>query len=98
MQNHISNILGVKHRFLQTLQSKKKQGLLVYKDARSYNNKRKSFSDENKQQTIAHVNSFPRDVSHYGRFKSKKEYLSPYLNYSRLFFGFKEKYPNTNIS
>lgn len=28
------NILGVKHSFLQTLQSKKKQGSSVYKDAR----------------------------------------------------------------
>lgn len=37
------NILGVKHRFLQTLQSKKKQGLSVYKDVRSYNALTKKF-------------------------------------------------------
>ncbi|XP_050523772.1 uncharacterized protein LOC126895671 [Daktulosphaira vitifoliae] len=89
------NILGVKHRFLQTLQSKKKQGLSVYKDARLGNPKRKSFSNENRQQIIDHINSFPRNASHYGRYKSKKEYLSPDLNYSRLFpyiwEGFKYK-------
>lgn len=55
------NIFGIKHRFLQSLQSKKKQGLSVYKDVRSNNAKRKSFSSENTQQIIDHVNSFPRD-------------------------------------
>lgn len=44
------------------------------------------------------MNSFPRDISHYGRSKSEKEYLSPDLNYSRLFLAFKNKYPNTKVS
>lgn len=101
MQNYISKYSRCKtyiYRFLQTLQSKKKQGLSVYKDVRSYNAKRKSFSGENRQQIIEHVNGFPTDVSHYGRSKSEKEYLSPDLNYSRLLFAFKKKYQNTNIS
>ena len=73
-------IFGVRHRFLQTLQGRKKNGISVYVDNRKGNAHRKTFNDSDQQKIKDHINSFPRDESHYGRAKSCKEYLSPDLN------------------
>lgn len=45
-----------------------------------------------------HINLFPRNVSHYSRFKSEREYLSGDLNFSRMFAAFKEKYSDSGVS
>ncbi|KAE9536991.1 hypothetical protein AGLY_006798 [Aphis glycines] len=59
---------------------------------------RSKFTDADKNLIIEHVNSFPRDESHYGRKKSKKEYLSQDLNISRLFRSFKDKFPDSPVT
>lgn len=45
-----------------------------------------------------HIDSFPRDVGHYNRDRSDKEYLSGDLNVNRLFKAFEKKYPGTKMS
>lgn len=47
---------------------------------------------------IQHISNFPREVSHYGRMKSNREYLSQDLNINRLYRSFKGIYPNTDIT
>ncbi|KAJ8948229.1 hypothetical protein NQ314_008466 [Rhamnusium bicolor] len=61
--------------------------------------------DSKRQTTVAytipgetHVNSVPRDVGHYTRAKSDKEYLSPDLNINRLFKAFKKLYPESAVT
>nr|CAI5856473.1 unnamed protein product [Callosobruchus analis] len=44
------------------------------------------------------VNSLPRDVGHYTRAKSDKEYLSPDLNLHRLFKAFIKLYPESVVT
>ena len=56
------------------------------------------FTGNDRRLVKEHINSFPRDVGHYNRHRSEKEYLSGYLNVNRLFKAFKEKYPNSKIS
>nr|CAI5860647.1 unnamed protein product [Callosobruchus analis] len=47
---------------------------------------------------LDHVNSLPRDVGHYTRAKSDKEYLSPDLNLHRLFKAFIKLYPESAVT
>ena len=96
------NIFGLTPKKLQVLQSKKKEGCFVYEDMRGLNpnsneHKRK-FTDNDRNLVRAHVNSFPRHESHYGRHRSSREYLTPDLNKHRLFQTFKEKYPDSAIT
>nr|CAI5841801.1 unnamed protein product [Callosobruchus analis] len=50
--------------------------------------KTSKFSENDRNAIRDHVNSLPRDVGHYTRAKSDKEYLSPDLNLHRLFKAF----------
>ena len=56
------------------------------------------FTANDRRLVKEHIDSFPRDVGHYNRHRSEKEYLSGDLNVNRLFKAFKEKYPNSKIS
>lgn len=67
---------GLKHRFVQTLQSRIKKGISLYKDQRGINDRQSKFTENNRTMVIADINTYPRDISHYGRQKSKKECLS----------------------
>ena len=67
-------------------------------DNRKGNAHRKTFNDSDQQKIKDHINSFPRDESHYGRAKSCKEYLSPDLNVSRMYNSYKALYPQTSVS
>ncbi|KAJ8931556.1 hypothetical protein NQ314_015502 [Rhamnusium bicolor] len=68
-----------------------KAGETFYNDKRTCHKKSK-FSENDRNAIKAHVNSVPRDVGHYTRAKSDKEYLSPDLNINRLFKAFKKLY------
>lgn len=46
----------------------------------------------------AHINQFPRYISHYTREKSSKEYLNPDFTVPLMFKLFKEKYPKIHCS
>lgn len=83
---------------VQTLVELKQMGNPIYTEKRGNKTEHRKYTVQDENLVVEHVNSIPREVSHYGRNKSEKEYLSPDLNISRLFKAFKEKYPNAQIS
>lgn len=96
------SIFAISSRRLQTIQTKKKMGCAAYRDERGKNpqshaHKRK-YSEDDRSLVKQHINSFPREESHYGRTKTRKEYLSSDLNVSRLYLAFKGLYPDSNIT
>lgn len=60
--------------------------------------KRRIYTEEEENRVIDHINSFPREESHYCRTKSSKEYLSQDLTIRCLFNAFKEAYPESKTS
>lgn len=91
------NIFAISPQKITNIVKKKKSGDVIYKDNRGGPFKFK-FTESDRKLVKSHINSFPRDVGHYSRAKSEKEYLSSDLNMSRLFTSFKEKHPNSNVS
>lgn len=87
--------LGLKHRFLQTLQSRKKSGMSMYEDHRGKYKRTSKFSEADRDLVISDINLYPRDVSHYGRGKSSKEYLSPDLSINRMHKAFIKKHSDS---
>nr|CAH7750029.1 unnamed protein product [Callosobruchus chinensis] len=59
-------------------------GDTTFTDKRS-NNKPSIFTNEDRQLIHQHINSIPRNVSHYSRAKLDKQFLSPDLNIHQLF-------------
>ena len=97
-----TDIFGLSSRRLQTLQEKLKKGETTYKDGRGHTEgshaHKTKFNDEDLNLTKAHIDSFPREESHYGRRKSSKEYFSPDLNISRMYASFKEKHVDSLVT
>nr|CAI5841756.1 unnamed protein product [Callosobruchus analis] len=62
------------------------------------NNKSSKFTNEDRQLIHQHINSIPRDVSHYSRAKSDKQFLSPDLNIHRLYKSFLQKNKTSTVS
>lgn len=75
-KNVFMEVFGVSRRRIETLVVRKKKGDIVYTETRGNKEKRSKFTASDKDLIIEHVNSYPRDESHYGRKKSQKEYLS----------------------
>ncbi|KAJ8930507.1 hypothetical protein NQ314_016691 [Rhamnusium bicolor] len=73
------NTFAVTKKKLDVLVAKKKLGETFYSDKRTCHKKSK-FSENNREAIRAYINLIPRDVGHYTRTKSDKEYLSPDLN------------------
>ncbi|KAJ8932936.1 hypothetical protein NQ314_014314 [Rhamnusium bicolor] len=48
----------------------------------------RKYTKEDENKVVNQINMFPRDVSHYTRNRSSKEYLSPDLNINRLYPAF----------
>ncbi|CAG9830117.1 unnamed protein product [Diabrotica balteata] len=90
-------IFAVTPQRITTIVKKKKSGDYIYTDKRG-GAKMFKFTVHDRRLVKQHINSFPRDVSHYNRLKSDKEYLSSDLNVHRLFRAFQEKNPCTHIS
>jgi hypothetical protein len=78
---------------------RKAAGELVFHDFRG-GNKGYKYTHSDRIRVRQHIESFPRDVSHYCRPKEndERQYLSSDLNVNRLYFAFKEEYPDTEIS
>lgn len=91
-------IFDVTHRKIQTLSEKKKAGQLVYEEKRGNKKMHRKYTEEDESKIVDHINMFPRDVSHYTRNRSSKQYLSPDLNIHRLYLAFKRMYPDINIT
>lgn len=91
-------VYGITKRRIETLVKAKKSGDVVYKEKRGNKKKMRKFTENDEELVIEHIQSFPREQSHYSRLKTQKEYLSSDLNMNRLYLAFKEKYPQTEIS
>lgn len=89
---------GLKHRFLQTLQSRRKKGISLYKDQRGKHERVSKYSANDREAVITDINCYPRETSHYGRQKSRKEYLSSDLSVNRMFKNFKIKHPQSIVN
>lgn len=77
--------------------AKKTSGASTFKDNRG-GPKNFKFSYQDRKMIRAHINLFPRDVSHYTKSKTDKEYLSPDLNLTRLYSSFITKYPTSIVT
>lgn len=97
-KNTFMHVFAITKRRIETLVTAKKKGEVAYTEKRGNKAQRSKFTVADVDLVIEHVNSFPRDESHYGRKKSNKEYLSQDLNINRLYRAFKEKYSDSNIT
>lgn len=78
------------------LQEKIKGGKSCSDERGIHKNRPHAITDNTKQQIREHINSFPRQESHYSRNKTKNEFLCPDLNLAKMFRLFQEKFPNIN--
>lgn len=95
------DIFSLTNRRLQTLNGKKKLGHVAYSDGRgktpsSHKHKQK-YTDDDWNLVREHIQSFPRQESHYGRNKSSREYLSSDLNFHRMHIAFTGKHPESKV-
>lgn len=72
------NVFDVTRKPLVGLINMKKIVDTTFTDRRS-NNKLSKFTEKDHQLIYQHINSIPRDLSHYSRAKSEKQYISPDL-------------------
>lgn len=94
-------IFAITTQCIKTLVAKKKNGALTFEDNRGGKRRGTAKYDVTERKLVQeHVNSFPRDVSHYCQNQSakEKEYLSPDLNICKLYRAFTLKYPNVQVS
>lgn len=84
-------------RTVETLVKAKKRGDVVYVERRGNKKKNRKYSPDDEKAVIDHVNSFPKQKSHYTRAKNDRDYLSEDLNYHRMYLAFKELHPETEI-
>jgi len=97
-KNTFMQVFAITKRRIETLVSAKKKGEVVFTEKRGNKAQRSKFTAADVDLVTEHVNSFPRDESHYGRRKSNKEYLSQDLNINRLYLAYKEKYSDSNVT
>ncbi|KAJ4429282.1 hypothetical protein ANN_26286 [Periplaneta americana] len=90
------DIFAISKKKIEILAKKKKSGDTVYHDGRGGAHVYK-YLDHDLCQIKEHINSIPRDIGHYSRKMSSKEYLSPDLNINRLYEAFKVKYPESRV-
>ncbi|XP_072397900.1 uncharacterized protein [Diabrotica undecimpunctata] len=90
-------IFAISPQKITTLVRRKKEGHTTFKDKRGGVRKFK-YTLHDRQMVNNHINSFPRDESHYSRSKSEKEYLSPDLNVNKLYNSFKIKHPDSTTT
>lgn len=83
---------GIHGRIIETLASIKKSGVMIFQENRG-GPRRIVYSEEDRKIVREHINSFPKDVSHYSRNSSEKEYLSSDLTLKKLYEAFQLKYP-----
>lgn len=91
-------VFGITPRQIETLAKFKKRGDSVFKERRGNKQLYRKFTQEDEALVTGHINEFPRDVGHYNRLKSEKQYLSSDLNINRLYCAFKEAHPASTVS
>lgn len=84
-KNLFMEVFGVSRRRIETLVVRKKKGDIVYTETRGNKKKRSKFTVTDKDLIIEHVNSYPRDESHYGRIKKSERILKSGFKYKQTF-------------
>lgn len=97
-QQTFHNIFDVSGKRCQRLVTLKQTPNPVYIEKRGNKIIDRKFTHDDKALVCEHIQSFPRDVGHYGRKDSGKEYLSSDLNISRLYQAFKNQYPGSPVT
>lgn len=95
-KNTFMNIYDVGHKQIEVIICKKKQGDINY----TYNRKPNSppkYTDDDEWRVRNHINSLPRNESHYSRGRFSTQFLSPDLNIHRLSIAFNEKFPDNKV-
>lgn len=92
------NTFFISQKRIQTLQNNLKDNITVPHDKRGMHHNRPHSKENFKTVITQHVNSFPRQPSHYSRHKSEKLYLSSDLSLAKMYRAFCEKYPNSKVS
>lgn len=95
----IIHTFSISSRRIQTIQTNMKQGISVPKDKRGMHfNRPHSINNDLKNLVRSHINSFPRQPSHYSRHKTEREFLSPDLSVSKMYREFNDKHPEVEVS
>lgn len=89
---------SITSRRLQWLTDKVKNRAEIADKRGCHFNRPRSVPEDTKEVIREHINSFPKQESHYSRGKSTKEYLSENLNLTKMYKLFLEKYPEKKIS
>lgn len=87
-------------RRVMTLQDKIKSGIMIPRDNRGKHlNKHHAIDASVRDLIRQHINSLPRQASHYSRIATdNQQCLSSDLNLCKLYRSFKNKYPDINAS
>lgn len=76
------DVHGILKSTVATVVKAKKRGDVVYREKRGNKKKNRKYTPEDEQAVIDHVNSLPKQKSHYTRAKNDKDYLSEDLKMS----------------
>lgn len=84
----------ISHQTVETLAKLRKKGESTYIEKRG-GTKTVKYTDEDRKLIQDHINSFPRDVSHYTRTRSgEREFLSSDLTVSKMYEAFRISHPH----
>lgn len=85
---------GITKRRVETLVKAKKRGDVTYIERRGNKSRERKYTAEDVKRIIEHIESFPKEESHYTRAKSSNLFLSQDLNYNKMHEAFVELHPN----
>lgn len=97
-QKMLCYILKITPRRLQKLQEKIKYNKPLEDGRGKHLNRPNAIPDNVKNQIRMHIESFPKQESHYSRQKTSKMWLNPDLSIKKMYVLFKEKYPFANCN
>ncbi|CAG9820682.1 unnamed protein product [Phaedon cochleariae] len=90
-------IFDIQPQKITTLVKRKQAGCVTFEDKRG-GFKHFKYTLQVRQILKDHINTFPREESHYNRTESEKEYLSSDHNVNRLFESHKIKHSGTTVT
>lgn len=90
-------IFSVGRKRMFTIISKKKEGHVTFIDERT-SHKEKKYTQLHENMVVMHIMRLPKEGSHYTRHHSSREYMSPDLNFHRLYQAYNKLHPNVPVS
>ena len=88
---------GITKRRVETLVKAKNRGDVTYIECRGNKSRERKYTAEDVKRIIEHIESFPKEESHYTRAKSSNLFLSQDLNYNKMHEAFVELHPNNMV-